>query len=176
MPGASTPTDPRESHRDNALGRASSSLLAAWFPSSATSFRPSRCLLNDSSVLASSTLKLSPSAFLILARLKSLQGGATPLWPIGFSVYASPLSFTLLPLLGCRQNSARGATRDTGGWLALTQPGLAPGKKRQASLSALTGQLNRPALEHQRKSRSELKLWLGNVYVKMAMFNYSGFP
>ena len=34
--------------------------------------------------------------------------------------------------------SARGATRDMGGWLALTQPGLSPGKKRQASLGALT--------------------------------------
>ena len=33
--------------------------------------------------------------------------------------------------------SARGATLDTGGWLALTRPGLSPGKKRQASLGAL---------------------------------------
>ena len=33
--------------------------------------------------------------------------------------------------------SARGATRDTGGWLALTRPGLAPGQKRRALLGAL---------------------------------------
>jgi hypothetical protein len=48
----------------------------------------------DSSVLASRTLTLSPSAFLSLPRLKSLQGDASPLWPTGFSVYASPLLFT----------------------------------------------------------------------------------
>ncbi len=37
-----------------------------------------------------------------------------------------------------RSRSARGATLDTGGWLALTRPGLSPGKKHQASLGAPT--------------------------------------
>ena len=77
---------------------------------------------NDSSVLASRMLTLSPSAFFPFTRLKSLRGGAAPLWPTRFSVYASPLLFTFaivsLPLATL---SVRGATRDTGGWLALTR-------------------------------------------------------
>ena len=39
-----------------------------------------------------------------------------------------------LPLLG----SSADATLDTGGWLALTRPGLSPGKMRQAYLGAIT--------------------------------------
>ena len=77
---------------------------------------------NDSSVLASRMLTLSPSAFFPLTRLKSLQGGATPLWPARFSVYASPLLFTFATVsLPLTTLSARGATLDTGGWLALTR-------------------------------------------------------
>ena len=34
--------------------------------------------------------------------------------------------------------SAVGATLDMGGWLALAQPGLSPGKMRQAYLGAIT--------------------------------------
>jgi len=53
---------------------------------------------------------------------ESLRGGASPLWPTRFSVYASPLLFTFatasLPLAAL---SVRGATLDTGGWLALTR-------------------------------------------------------
>ncbi len=75
----------------------------------------------DSSVLASRTLTLSPSAFIAFTRLKSLQGGASPLWPTRFSVYASPLLFTFATVsLPLATLSARGATLDTGGWLALT--------------------------------------------------------
>ena len=77
---------------------------------------------NDSSVLASSKLTLSPSALLSLTRLKSLQGGTSPLWPTRFSVYASPLLFTSATVsLPFATLSARGATLDTGGWLALTR-------------------------------------------------------
>jgi hypothetical protein len=76
----------------------------------------------DSSVLASSKITLSPSALLSLTRLKSLQGGASPLWPTRFSVYASPLLFTFATVsLPLATLSARGATLDTGGWLALTR-------------------------------------------------------
>ena len=76
----------------------------------------------DSSVLASSKITLSPSALLSLTRLKSLQGGASPLWPTRFSVYASPLLFTFATVsLPFTTLSARGATLDTGGWLALTR-------------------------------------------------------
>ena len=77
---------------------------------------------NDSSVLASRMLTLSPSAFFPLTRLKSLQGGVSPLWPARFSVYASPLLFTSATVsLPLATLSARGATLDTGGWLALTR-------------------------------------------------------
>ncbi len=41
--------------------------------------------------------------------------------------------------------SFRLATLNTGGWLALTRPGLAPGKKRQSSLGAITSDLFVPA-------------------------------
>ena len=79
-------------------------------------------LTNDSSVLASRSLTLSPSALWSLTRLKSLQGGAPPLWPTRFSVYASPLLFTSATVsLPFATLSARGATLDTGGWLALTR-------------------------------------------------------
>ena len=76
----------------------------------------------DSSVLASSYSTLSPSVFRHLTRLISLQGGATPLWPTRFSVYASPLLFTSATVsIPSPTLSARGATRDTGGWLALAR-------------------------------------------------------
>ena len=53
------------------------------------------------------------------------------------------LRFTTLVHLWRQKNfrphrSASGARLDTGGWLALTQRGLSPRKKRQASLDALT--------------------------------------
>ncbi len=40
-----------------------------------------------------------------------------------------------------RPYSAMDARLDTGGWLALTRPGLSPGKIRQASLGAITNKL-----------------------------------
>jgi len=39
--------------------------------------------------------------------------------------------------------SAVSATLDTGGWLALSRPGLSPGKMRQAYLGAITFPLRR---------------------------------
>ena len=93
MPGAPTPADPRESHHAETLDRSLCSLLSAWFPGGATLSRSSS-RLNDSFVLASVLLTTSPSAFTLLTRLKSLRGGASPLWPMAFSVYASPLLFT----------------------------------------------------------------------------------
>jgi len=41
-------------------------------------------------------------------------------------------------LIAIPTNSATGATRDTGGWLALSRQGLSPCKVHQASLGALT--------------------------------------
>jgi hypothetical protein len=48
---------------------------------------------------------------------------------------AGVLSFTTLAAIASRTGT------DTGGWLILTRPGLSPGKKRQASLDALTSLL-----------------------------------
>jgi hypothetical protein len=86
---------------------------------------------NNSSVLASSYLTLSPSVLSPLTRLLSLQGGASPLWPTRCSVYASPLLFTFATVsLPSATLSARGATLDTGGWLALSRnhPDSSPGR------------------------------------------------
>jgi hypothetical protein len=80
------------------------------------------------------TLRPSPSATNSFRSCTSFQGTRLPLRPAGFSVYASPTLFaSYLP-----PDSAAGATLDTGGWLALTRPGLSPGKIRQAYLGATT--------------------------------------
>ena len=74
-------------------------------------------------MLASDTLKPSPSATNLFRSCASFQGTRLPLRPAGFSVYASPTLFaSSLP-----PDSAAGATLDTGGWLALARPGLPPG-------------------------------------------------
>ena len=100
----------------------------------------------DSSAWASATLTTWPPVLIVLTRLKSLQEGATSLWPRGYSVYASRLLFT--HPAGFKPRPERSASRarlDTGGWLILTRPGLSPGKKRQASLDALTTCFTCPA-------------------------------
>jgi hypothetical protein len=92
----------------------------------------------DSSVLASSRQTLSPSAVFDLTRLLSLQDGAVvPLAYMILCVRFTPLVHACCSVPTTAALSARGATRDTGGWLALTRPGLAPGKKRRALLGAL---------------------------------------
>jgi hypothetical protein len=67
-----------------------------------------------------------------------LQGCAYPLWPMWFSVYASPPLFAFCSSRNRLQRSAGHATLDTGGWLDLARQGLSPCKMRQASLAALT--------------------------------------
>ena len=104
-------------------------------------------LSNDSSVLASRKLTLSPSALISLTRLKSLQGGA-----------ATPLAYKMLCVrftsvvhvcysLHTIGNAVRQRRNTRYGWVvspyerssrSLSRPGLAPGKKRQALLGALT--------------------------------------
>jgi hypothetical protein len=79
-----------------------------------------------------------------LTRLKSLQGGADT--PLAYKILC--VRFTCVVHDGFSvptkaSLSATGVTLDTGRWLALTRPGLAPGKKRQASLGA-------PTLRHRR--------------------------
>ncbi len=80
---------------------------------------------NDSSVLASRVLTLSPSALLTLTRLKSLQGGAaTPLAYKMLCVRFTPVVHVCYSSLPFATLSVRGATLDTGGWLALTRDHL----------------------------------------------------
>ena len=77
---------------------------------------------NDSSVLVSSSLTLSPSALLPLTRLKSLRGGADT--PLAYKILC--VRFTCVvhdgsSILSKASLSATGVTLDTGGWLALTR-------------------------------------------------------
>lgn len=78
---------------------------------------------------------------LVFGAVPALQGVRPPLWPTGFSVYASPALFTLLTVSLPFGRSAAGATLDTGGWLALTRRGLTPRKIHQASLGTITSEL-----------------------------------
>ena len=83
-------------------------------------------------VLASSALKLSPSALSAISGLYQASGSAVsptvyviPCVRFNCFVRVYPPSYTV-------------ATLGMSGWLDLTQPGLSPGQKRQASLGALT--------------------------------------
>jgi hypothetical protein len=88
-------------------------------------------------VLASSALKLSPSALSAITGLYQALGSAVsptvyviPCVRFNCFVRAFPPSYTV-------------ATLGMSGWLYLSQPGLSPGQKRQASLGALTPRLKR---------------------------------
>ena len=69
----------------------------------------------DSSVLASDTLKSSPTAFICSYGAESLEGGTSPLRPAMFPVYASPVLF-----IG-NADSATGATLGTDCWLSFVR-------------------------------------------------------
>jgi len=77
-----------------------------------------------------------------LNEAESLQGGASPLWPRKYSVYASRLLFACTRRRIRKYRFASRARLDRGGWLALAPQGLSPCKKRQASLDALTPSLS----------------------------------
>ena len=91
---------------------------------------------SDALVLPSGALKPSASATSHVEAVPALQGARSPLRPTGYSVYASPILFAVLP-----HDSAMDARLDTGGWLALTRQGLSPCKRRQAYLGAMTRKL-----------------------------------
>jgi hypothetical protein len=82
-------------------------------------------------MLASRSLTLSPSAGYVSRSCTSTSGSAI-----------SPTAYRILCVrLPCKfvrglRHSAAGPTLDTGGWLALTRPGLSPGKRRRALLGA----------------------------------------
>jgi hypothetical protein len=94
---------------------------------------------NDSFVLASSLLTLSPSALLPLTGLKSLQGGAdTPLAYKILCVRSTCVVHDGSSLPTRAALSATGVTLDTGGWLALTRnhPDPSPGRDFHPARSA----------------------------------------
>ena len=105
--------------------------ISSFMPQPEDSGGPPHPHLHGCFVWASGTLTPSPSATNLFRSCTSFQGTRSPLRPTGFSVYASPALFArLVP-----PDSAAGATLDTGGWLALSRPGLPPGKMRQAFLA-----------------------------------------
>jgi hypothetical protein len=90
-------------------------------------------------MLPSSTLKLSASA-LALSRL--YQHFREREFPTAYKILCVRLPHTIVRGL---PHSAMGPTLDTGGSLALTRPGLSPGKRRQASIGAITFRTRRRA-------------------------------
>ena len=88
---------------------------------------------NATSVLASGALTPSPSASSGFTRLSQALGSADS--PAGYVVPC--VRFNCFVRLYIAASSTV-ATLGMSGWLDLPQPGLAPGKKRQASLGALT--------------------------------------
>ena len=83
-------------------------------------------------VLPSRTLKLSASAISLFRSCTSTSGNAIS--PTAYRI----LCVRLPHLVRGLPRSAMGPTLDTGGRLTLTRPGLSPGKRRRASLGAIT--------------------------------------
>lgn len=94
----------------------------------------------------------------------NFRGTRFPLRPARFSVYASPLLFA-----GKTSDSARDATLDTGGWLALTRQGLSPCKAHQASLGALTPRFTclEPALTGRRMCETTTSPYKRAIMLKL---------
>jgi hypothetical protein len=84
-------------------------------------------------VLSSRTLRLSTSAISLFRRCTSTSGSAIS--PAAYRILCVRLPHDLVRGL---PRSAMGPTLDTGGRLTLTRPGLSPGKRRRASLGAIT--------------------------------------
>ena len=67
----------------------------------------------------------------LISKLYQLSGHAVA--PTAYRILC--VRFTSLVRQHDTSGSAVGATLDTGGWLALSRPGLSPGKMRQAFLA-----------------------------------------
>jgi len=91
-------------------------------------------------VLPARTLKRSASAISLFRSGTRTSGNAIS--PTAYRI----LCVRLPHLVRGLPRSAMGPTRDTGGRLTLTRLGLSPGKRRRASLGALTLSLSRPIL------------------------------
>jgi len=105
-------------------------------PRSITPAVPRKSCQYDFLVLASDTLKSSPTAFVYPYGAESLEGGTSPLRPAMFPVYASCGSFDGMPIL------PNHATLGTGCWPGFARQRLALYKKHQAALGALTLKLS----------------------------------
>ena len=70
----------------------------------------------------------------LISKLYQLSGHAVA--PTAYRILC--VRFTSFVRQHDTSGSAVGATLDTGGWLALSRPGLSPGKMRQAYLGAIT--------------------------------------
>src|SRR5712691_8549343 len=101
----------------------------------------------------------SPSACWPARGGPRLQGGRAPCRPPACPGDASPV------WCASAADSATGAPRGTGGWLTLPRRGLAPHKKRQASLGALTPGFRRAGKREQsvRLSASAARLCSARV-------------
>src|SRR3970040_2680004 len=93
--------------------------------------------LTDVSCWLRCTLKPSPSAIRI-SKLYQLSGHTVS--PTAYRILC--VRFTSFVRQHNTSGSAVSATLDTGGWLALSRPGLSPGKMRQAYLGAITSPLD----------------------------------
>jgi hypothetical protein len=104
-------------------------------------------------VLASGTLRPWPSASMHFEAVPTFRARGCP-YGLQDSLCTLHLSCSATP-----SASATGATLDTGGWLALARPGLAPSKIRQACLGAVTSALTaRSAFARRRRTRCEMRL------------------
>jgi hypothetical protein len=104
----------------------------------------------DSSVLASCPLTKSPSVLINANGAEYAPGRCVSLLAYMFPCVRFACLVRLNPFIRA-SISVTHATLGMGGWLTLTQPGLAPGKKRQASLDALTHKpRSKPAIAAQK--------------------------
>ena len=111
--------------------------------------------LTDVSCWLRCTLKPSPSAIRI-SKLYQLSGHAVA--PTAYRILC--VRFTSF-VRHQPPGSAVGATLDTGGWLALSRPGLSPGKMRQAYLGAVTPKLSRGLAGAKRRKARRLERLVG---------------
>jgi hypothetical protein len=102
--------------------------------------RPNACFM-----LASGYVKALAIRHKLVSKLYQLSGHAVA--PTAYRILCVRFTCLVRLLLAA---SATGATLDTGGWLALARPGLAPSKIRQASLGAATPPFRGPRQRQRR--------------------------
>ena len=139
-PSCPSPVGVIASPRPGALG-ASRVLerLSSCMPGLKDSGGPPHPSHNGCCVWFARTLRRSASAISLLRSSTRTSGSATS--PTAYRM----LCVRLPRLVRGLPHSATGPPLDTGGRLTLTRPGLSPGKRRRASLGAITCSLKRRA-------------------------------